>query len=194
MKLHLDPKRTAVVVIDIQSPISSANFSYLHGSVDEGLNRVASLLSSSRKKGFTRILVEQPARDLGPTSLLLKKAAGPGVLVIEKTQPSAFSSPRFRNALATRNITHLIVAGFRRIECIYCSVMDGISSGYKVATSDELLFGASIRQESDGSNPAENDAALDFYRTGTLYFSSAQSIIDCINQSARQKVLSRVRG
>ncbi len=131
-------RRYALVLVDMLEKDRSG-FSYEHGPVAEGIRRTADLASASRAAGVPIILItgtrsREVLREVA-------QAAGPDALVVGKPKMSAFSEPDFLTILNAYDIDTIALGGWIRHLCVMATASEAVSLGFRVQTSDEVLFG-----------------------------------------------------
>jgi nicotinamidase-related amidase len=126
----------AVVLIDLQAA-HRHEFSYGHGTVEEGLRRTVAVIAEARSLSMPVFLVTGERHpEIIPEIL---EAAGKGRRIFEKKMLSAFSSLDLLYFL--NEVDTLVVGGWARHLCVRETVLDALGEGYSIMTSDQLVFG-----------------------------------------------------
>jgi nicotinamidase-related amidase len=139
---RLDPKTTAVIIVDIQERLAAA-------MAPEQLARVERsariLIESARLLGAPVLATEQYPKGLGPTlptiSELLKSVEAP---CFEKLDFSACGASGFAERLTATGAKAAVVLGMETHVCVYQTVRDLVARGLEVYVP---VDGVSSRQE-----------------------------------------------
>jgi nicotinamidase-related amidase len=127
---RLDPKRTAVVVVDIQERLAAVMPAEQRARVERAA-RI--LVEGARVLGAPVIATEQYPKGLGPTlppiAELLKAADAP---CFEKLAFSACDASGFAERLTATGVTHAVVLGMETHVCVYQTVRDLVGRGIEV--------------------------------------------------------------
>jgi nicotinamidase-related amidase len=139
---RLDPKRTAVVVVDIQERLADA-------MPNEQLLRVRRaariLVEAARLMGAPVLFTEQYPKGLGPTLGEVNTAlAAAGAARFEKTEFSAVDAEGFLKALEATGARAAVVVGMETHVCVYQTVRDLTAKGIEVHVP---VDGVASRQE-----------------------------------------------
>jgi nicotinamidase-related amidase len=131
------PPKFAMVVVDMQEACRD-KLGYAGASVEEGIQRTARVIRAVRETGRPAILVTY---DSSPQVIReISDAAGPDSPHFTKTLQSAFTIAPFRRFLSESLSDSLIFAGWVKGICVRDSMLDAIWNGFRVITSDEILF------------------------------------------------------
>ncbi len=130
--------RTALVIVDMLEKDLGA-FTYEHGPVAEGIRRTADVIASSRSLGLPLILITG-TRSRGLVREIAQ-AAGTEALVVGKPKMSAFSAPDMQTILNAYDIDTIVLGGWIRHLCVMATASEAVSLGYRIRTSDQILFG-----------------------------------------------------
>jgi nicotinamidase-related amidase len=127
---RLDPKNTAIVVVDIQERLADAMPS-------EQLARVRRatriLVEAARLLGAPVLATEQYPKGLGPTLHELNDALGTAnAQRFEKTEFSALDANGFGAAFDATNARAAVVVGMETHVCVYQTVRDLTAKGIEV--------------------------------------------------------------
>lgn len=127
---RLNPKTTAVVVVDVQERLAAAMPA---AQLQEVLRASRILLEAARLLGAPVLATEQYPKGLGPTvgeiETLLVAA---GAQRFEKTTFSAGDIPAFNEALSASGARAAIVVGMESHVCVYQTVRDLVARGIEV--------------------------------------------------------------
>lgn len=158
----VDPKRTALLIVDVQnaevSPyIQEHHPEYFHRVMNEVVPGIQSLIAAARESGSEVIytVIESLTRDGRDRSLDHKlsgllvprgswegkvvEAIAPGEddIVLPKTSSGVFNSTNLDYVLRNLGVTAVIVVGVLTDQCIDMAVRDGADRGYfMVCVSD----------------------------------------------------------
>lgn len=153
-ELTLDPKKTALLVVDLQEEQRSEPLGAV-ADFDRVLANAARLLGAARASGVTvfhaayvRDFALRPPRpfepraeDGGPTfsqsgsplvAICHEVAPAEGEVVLNKNDASAFEEGSLRLRLEKRGIEWLVVCGVWTEACIAASTRDAVASGFRV--------------------------------------------------------------
>jgi nicotinamidase-related amidase len=127
---RLDPKTTAVVVVDVQDRLSQA----MPPEQLESVKRAARILvEGARLLGAPVLATEQYPKGLGPTipdvDAVLKAADAPR---FEKTEFSACDAAGFAERLKQTGARAAVVIGMETHVCVYQTVRDLVQAGIEV--------------------------------------------------------------
>lgn len=127
---RLDPKNTAIVVVDIQERLADAMPS-------EQLARVRRaariLVEAARLLGAPVLVTEQYPKGLGPTLVEVNEAlVAAGATRFEKTEFSAWDATGFATALTATGARAAVVVGMETHVCVYQTVRDLTTKGIEV--------------------------------------------------------------
>ena len=124
----MTPPGLALLLVDVQDAFLRA----LPAGGHDLTRRCAFAAASARLLGIPTALTEQAPAKLGPTTALLREAAGPDAPAFAKTGFSAFAAEGLGEWLRERAITHLLVAGLEVPICIYLTVLDALAADFEV--------------------------------------------------------------
>jgi maleamate amidohydrolase len=153
-ELTLDPKTTALLIIDLQDEQRSEPLS-MAADLDKVLANSARLLATARASGvsvfhaaYVRDFTVRPPRpfepldaDGGPSfsrndnplvAICQEVAPIDGEVVLNKNDASAFEEGSLQSRLEAKGIEWLVVAGVWTEACVAASVRDAISGGFRV--------------------------------------------------------------
>lgn len=153
-ELTLDPKKTALLVIDLQEeqrnePLSAAE------DLDQVLANTARLLAAARASGvavyhaaYVRDFSVRPPRpfeprgeDGGPSfsskdsplvAICHEVAPAEGEVVLNKNDASAFEEGSLQSRLEAQGIEWLVICGVWTEACVAASTRDAIAGGFRV--------------------------------------------------------------
>ncbi len=127
---RLDPKSTALVVVDIQERLAAE---MPDGQMVELQRASKILLEAARLLGAPVLLTEQYPKGLGATlSDIRESAAGASAAVFEKTEFSACDALGFGEALEKTRARAAVVIGMESHVCVYQTVRDLVRRGLEV--------------------------------------------------------------
>jgi maleamate amidohydrolase len=153
-ELTLDPRKTALLIIDLQDEQRSEPLS-VAADLDKVLANSARLLAAARANGvsvfhaaYVRDFAVRPKRPFEP----LDENGGPsfsqsdsplvaichevapvyGEVVLHKNDASAFEEGSLQSRLEDKGIEWLVIAGVWTEACVAASVRDAISGGFRV--------------------------------------------------------------
>lgn len=127
---RLDPKKTAVVVVDVQDRLAAA----MPAEQLDRVKRAARILvESARLLGAPVLATEQYPKGLGPTlpevAETLRAADAP---CFEKLDFSACDASGFAERLAATGAKAAVVLGMETHVCVYQTVRDLVARGFEV--------------------------------------------------------------
>jgi nicotinamidase-related amidase len=127
---RLDPKHTAIVVVDIQERLADA----MPTEQLERVRRAARILvEAARLLGAPVLFTEQYPKGLGPTLGEVKSVLeGAGAARFEKTEFSACDANGFAAALQATGARAAVVVGMETHVCVYQTVRDLTQKGLEV--------------------------------------------------------------
>jgi nicotinamidase-related amidase len=127
---RLEPKTTAVVVVDVQDRLARAMPTHQLDEVDRSI-RI--LVEAARLLGAPVLVTEQYPKGLGPTlpeiSEVLNAA---GAQRFEKLDFSACDANGFSTALERAGVRAAVVVGMESHVCVYQTVRDLVARGIEV--------------------------------------------------------------
>jgi nicotinamidase-related amidase len=127
---RLDPKRTAVVVVDIQDRLAAAMPSARLGEV---VRAARILVEGARLLGAPVLYTEQYPKGLGPTLPEVEGALRAAeALRFEKLDFSACDCEGFADRLSTLGATAVVVLGMETHVCVFQTVRDLVGRGFDV--------------------------------------------------------------
>lgn len=127
---RLDPKTTAVVVVDIQERLAPA---MPEASLAQTVRSARILCEGSRLLGAPLFVTEQYPKGLGPTIATVAEAAlAASPHKFEKTEFSAADVAAFRDALKSAAVTDVVVVGMESHVCVFQTVRDLVNTGLSV--------------------------------------------------------------
>jgi nicotinamidase-related amidase len=130
MMERLDPKTTAVVVVDIQERLAAAMPA---AQLAEVVRSAKILLEGARLLGAPVLVTEQYPKGLGPTLADIEPAlVAAGAQRFEKNTFSAGGVPAFGEALSASSARAAIVIGMESHVCVYQTVRDLVARGIEV--------------------------------------------------------------
>lgn len=127
---RLNPKTTAILVVDVQERLASA---MPEGRLADMLRAARILIDGGRLLGARSLFTEQYPKGLGRTlaevASVLEHAAAPR---FEKLHFSAFDDSHLRTTLADTGTEDVVVLGMETHVCVFQSVRDLSAAGYRV--------------------------------------------------------------
>ena len=125
---RLDPKTTAVIVVDVQERLAAA---MPRQQLDELMRAARILIEAARLLGAPLIFTEQYPKGLGSTVPELKELLGAaGAERVEKLEFSACDVPSFAEKLS--GATSAVVVGMESHVCVFQTVRDLVARGVSV--------------------------------------------------------------
>lgn len=140
----IDPSTFAHVIIDVQREFCDPEY----GNQGSNHTRDISQKIAEIKPHFTRAGVQtviiyyaeygrEPLDHSRGGLYLVKK--DPNDLQLVKATDSAFADDEIADILKARNIKNLLVSGFNAGACVYTSVRDGLSKGFRIALLEDCI-------------------------------------------------------
>jgi len=127
---RLVPRKTAVIVVDIQEKLAPA---MPERRLADVVRATTILVESARLLGAPVLATVQYVKGLGPMlEPVARVLADAGVTPTEKTHFSAMDAAGFADALRRTEVTDTVVVGMETHVCIYQTVRDLRSAGYSV--------------------------------------------------------------
>jgi nicotinamidase-related amidase len=118
-RLHLDRKRAALLVVDVQERLSAA---MPPEAFAEALANMVRVVRGAAVLGVPVLWAEQYVKGLGPTVAPLREAMPPGAAPVEKLTFSCAASEPLMAQLAGR--TQVICLGMESHVCVFQTVRD----------------------------------------------------------------------
>lgn len=127
---RLDPRTTAIVVIDVQERLAPA---MPEEQLRQVLRSTSILLEAASLLGAPVLATEQYPKGLGPTlPAVAERLAALGVPRLEKVAFSAVGVPTFDERLAALAPRAAVVIGMETHVCVYQTVRDLVARGLEV--------------------------------------------------------------
>jgi nicotinamidase-related amidase len=163
LELKLEPRRTAIVVIDLQKGIAGMPGGAPHSKPDVIAN-CARLLTAARAAGAQPILVhvggaadgadrlkpisDQPMRATGPrppdwSELIPELDRQPADIIIHKRQWGAFYGTDLDLQLRRRNLTTIILCGISTEIGVESTARDAFERGYELIFAEDAMTSSS---------------------------------------------------
>ncbi len=133
----MPPPGLALLLVDVQDAFLRA----LPAGGHDLARRCAFASAAARLLGIPTAFTEQAPAKLGPTSPLLREAAGPGAPAFPKTAFSAFAAEGLGEWLRQNGTTHLLVAGLETPICVYLTVLDALAADFEVTVLADATGG-----------------------------------------------------
>lgn len=152
----LDPKSTALLVIDIQNEYFSGKLPIPDGmAVVRNANRLIALADKHGMPVFHVQhwnAVERPlfAKNTVMSEFHPDMHVAAHHVIVRKTFASSFTSTDLQQQLQARGIKTLIVTGLMTNNCIAATSFDGVANGYKVIISSDASATRDIRSWDGG--------------------------------------------
>lgn len=167
LREKIDPKHTALFVIDIQKDFADpAGIRGMHGGdlsqVDPMVDRLEKFIPVAKGAGVL-VLYTQQVYDRGKLNNLQKeqfdldgklimcdpKTGGhefyrinpPREDVFEKQNFNAFSNPKLQERLNENDIKTLVITGMDTYYCVEAAIRNGYDLGYKIVVPEDLVAG-----------------------------------------------------
>ena len=127
---RLVPRKTAVIVVDIQERLVPA---MPERRLADVVRATTILVESARLLGAPIFATVQYPKGLGPMlEAVARVLSEAGVTPIEKTHFSAMDAPGFADALRRSEVTDAVVVGMETHVCVHQTVRDLRAVGYAV--------------------------------------------------------------
>lgn len=127
---RLDPKQSAIIVVDIQDKLAAAMPA---SQMSEVLRAATVLLEAASLLGARVLVTEQYPAGLGPTvAPLAERIERLGARVISKLAFSACDEPEFEGAWARLGVGSAIVLGLEAHVCVFQTVRELCARGVQV--------------------------------------------------------------
>jgi nicotinamidase-related amidase len=127
---RLVPRKTAVIVVDIQEKLAPA---MPERRLADVVRATTILVESAKLLGAPVFATVQYTKGLGPMlESVARVLSDAGVTPIEKTHFSAMDAPGFGDALRRAEVTDTVVVGMETHVCIYQTVRDLRAVGFDV--------------------------------------------------------------
>ena len=133
----MPPPGLALLLVDVQDAFLRA----LPAGGNSLTRRGAFAAAAARLLGIPIALTEQAPAKLGPTTPLIREAAGPDAPAFAKTAFSAFGANGLGEWLRKHGTTHLLVAGLETPICIYLTVLDALAADFEVTVLADATGG-----------------------------------------------------
>jgi nicotinamidase-related amidase len=167
--LNLEPRRTAIVVIDLQKGIANLPGGAPH-SKPAVIANVARLLSAARTAGAQPILVhvggapdgadrlkpnsDQPMRVTGPlppdwSELIPELDRQPADIVVLKRQWGAFYGTDLDLQLRRRGLTTIVICGIATEFGVESTARDAYERGYELIFAEDAMTGSSAESHAN---------------------------------------------
>lgn len=158
---HLDPKRTALVVIDFQNEYFTGRMPIPDGK--QALANTQKLIAMADRAGMPVFQIQHIApagaavfASDGPTVAFAPGAAPrTGDTVLQKTSVSVFASTDLDNRLKAQGIDTLLIAGLMTHACVAGAARDAVPLGYRVVVASDATATRDIVR-ADGSRIAND--------------------------------------
>lgn len=174
-QIYRPEKRSlAVLLIDLQKA-HRHEFSYEHGTVEDGLRRTVAVMTEARALCIPVLLITgENTPDLVPEI----SAVASGALLFKKRTASAFWIPELSGFLndALRRDT-LVVGGWARHICVRETVLDALAEGYNIMTSDQIIFG-----KPPSSDPILTEIELRGFRDQLRIYPTSDDLIQAMRR------------
>jgi nicotinamidase-related amidase len=179
---RLDPKSTALLVVDIQERLAPA----MHESAYRQLLRGTDLLITAARLLHAPILAtEQYPKGLGATVGPVLDALGPEVTRVEKTAFSAMDAPCVADFISRVAPRAVVVVGVETHVCVFQTVRDLTARGYEVHVPHDAV---ASRRDDDRRIGLEL-----MVRSGAIITSSETIVFDWLQRAEGEafKTLSK---
>lgn len=153
--MRIDPKDTAVLVVDYQEKLLPAIY-----DVEALLERTRILLSGLLALEIPVILTEQYPKGLGPTVRELRDCLGEAYRPFEKMTFSVMGAEEVRDAFAALDKKNIIVCGTEAHICVLQSVIDLQAAGYQVYLVEDCVASRKPSDKEAGLHRAMGEGAL----------------------------------
>ena len=177
--MMLDPKNSALVVIDVQEAFRS-----VIGDFSLMTSKICSAVRGAELLGMPVIVTEQYPKGLGSTveevSLLLPESA----IRFEKTSFGVMGEATVRDHLLNLGSRHLVVCGLETHVCVAQSCLQMLAHGYEVLLLEDAV---SSRFESDRTT------ALNRLRAGGVSITSVEAMLFEAMQDSRHPKFKEIQ-
>jgi ureidoacrylate peracid hydrolase len=186
---HLEPARTALLIVDLQRPyFDRSSPVYLDGG-DELVTRIIALADEARSAGVHVMWTATYLRPGVPVGRTTKRfpykeanrdswhqLAEPITVaavdqLIHKSRHSAFYGTDLDSVLRSLGCSDLVVAGITSNVCCYATALDAAARDYTVWWIEDLIMALPISRpgfELDGPTVHRNTSAMIAYSVGTV--------------------------
>mgnify|MGYP001570110642 CR=1 FL=1 len=168
LREKLNPKHTALIVIDVQVDFASPDgflavnrgrdLSMMEGTID----RIQKTVEDAKKAGILTLYIQEvydrsrlselqrEQYDLDGRLEVCDKAGDgwkfyridpPQEFVIQKVAHSAFSNPELHKRLIAHGVKTLVLTGMDSYTCVETTIRDGSDLGYKIVVPSDLVAG-----------------------------------------------------
>ena len=178
----LDPKRAALVVIDVQEGFRKAVSSF-----DQVARATAALVRGAEAVGVPIVVTEQYPKGLGKTVPEVAEALPAGVAPIEKVCFSAVQADGFSRALQEARRDQVVLCGIESHVCVNQTAEDLLADGVEVhvaqdavtsRTADNRALGLHKMERSGATVTSVETALFELLRqAGTPEFKEVQALI-----------------
>ena len=163
---RLDPKTTALVVVDIQEKLAPAMDP---AALARTVRATDLLLHAAHLLGAPAIATEQYPKGLGPTIESLRGAVEQvRCECLSKTTFSAMDAPGVARFIAKTSPRAVVVVGMEAHVCVFQTVRDLAAAGYEVHVPHD---GVASRREDD------RHVALDLMRRAGAVVTTAETVV-----------------
>lgn len=151
----LDPKRTALAVIDMQE-----SFRGPIPDFDEIAARVARVVEGARLLGVPVVVTEQYPKGLGRTAAEIRSVLPEGFEPIEKTAFSSCGAQEFAARLESAGARQVLLCGIEAHVCVNQTAHDLLASGYQVHLLADCISSRSPQNRQVGLDKMRQSGAL----------------------------------
>ena len=172
---HVPVGKMALLLIDLQKA-HRHQFSYGHGTVEEGIRRTVELVHEARKLCIPLLFAAgENTPELIPE---IHEAAQPDARLLKKRYNSAFTNTELLWILNECRIDILVVGGWARHLCVRETVFDAINEGFFIMGSDQIVFGKLTSQDRMLSETERRNFGEQLYLYPTL-----ERLIEAMHES-----------
>ncbi len=130
----LDPKKTVLVVLDVQERFLPSLF-----QPERTISACKLLIIGVKLLGLPILVTEQVPDKLGQTVAELRETLGDDYKPIVKAEFGAFANPNFRRAFASTERTQILLCGIEAHVCILQTALDALALGYDVFVAEDAV-------------------------------------------------------
>ena len=159
----LDPKRTALVIVDMQEAFRASISDFA-----EVASRIALVAHAAQLLTVPLVVTEQYPKGLGRTADEIRSVLPSGLEPIEKTAFSSCGAPEFVARLKAKDTRHVLICGIEAHVCVNQTTHDLLADGYGVHLLTDCITAraapnrqvALAKMQQSGAVPSSIEMAL----------------------------------